>query len=100
MPAAGSRGSGRGSRSQSRHGQALRQLLRQGQAQGPPPVQSHGQHSADAFKKRLQKLGIPVYIHYTIPGYPHNVPLIVSDEGYTMMGVIRMSIAHNTADDV
>ena len=41
-----------------------------------------GQHSADAFKKRLQKLGIPVYIHYTIPGYPHNVPLIVSDEGY------------------
>lgn len=48
LPAAGSRGSGRGSRSQPRHGQALRQLLRQGQAQGPPTVQSHGQHSADA----------------------------------------------------
>ena len=45
-------------------------------------TQDSGQHSADAFKKRLQKLGIPVYIHYTIPGYPHNVPLIVSDEGY------------------
>ena len=45
-------------------------------------TQYSGQHSADAFKKRLQKLGIPVYIHYTIPGYPHNVPLIVSDEGY------------------
>jgi len=42
-------------------------------------TQYSGQHSADAFKKRLQKLGIPVY---TIPGYPHNVPLIVSDEGY------------------
>ena len=45
-------------------------------------TQYSGQHSADAFKKRLQNLGIPVYIHYTIPGYPHNVPLIVSDEGY------------------
>mgnify|MGYP002668301798 CR=1 FL=1 len=39
-------------------------------------TQYSGQHSADAFKKRLQKLGIPVYIHYTIPGYPHNVPLL------------------------
>ena len=44
-------------------------------------TQYSGQHSADAFKKRLQKLGIPVYIHYTIPGYPHNVPLIVTAPG-------------------
>ncbi|MDO5135396.1 MAG: DUF1846 domain-containing protein [Eubacteriales bacterium] len=41
-----------------------------------------GQESADAFQKRLEALGIPVYHHYTIPGYPSNTPLIVSDEGY------------------
>ena len=41
-----------------------------------------GQKSADHFKKRLEKLGIKVYFHYSIPGYPSNIPLIVSDEGY------------------
>ena len=41
-----------------------------------------GQESADLFKNRLEKMGIPVYIHYTIPGYPSNTSLIVSDEGY------------------
>lgn len=41
-----------------------------------------GQESADHFKKRLEKLGIKVYFHYSIPGYPSNIPLIVSDEGY------------------
>ncbi|MCI5650389.1 MAG: DUF1846 domain-containing protein [Fusicatenibacter sp.] len=45
-------------------------------------TQYSGQHSANNFKKRLENLGIKVYIHYTIPGYPRNVPLIVSDEGY------------------
>ena len=37
---------------------------------------------ADSFKQKLEKLGIKVYKHYEIPGYPHNIPLIVSDEGY------------------
>lgn len=40
------------------------------------------QATADAFKKLLEKLGINVYLHYTIAGYPNNIPLIVSDEGY------------------
>ena len=40
------------------------------------------QHSAVLFKKRLENLGIKVYRHYIIPGYPSNIPLIVSDEGY------------------
>lgn len=40
------------------------------------------QQRAIAFKKRLEKLGIKVYHHYTIPGYPTNVPLIVSEDGY------------------
>ena len=38
--------------------------------------------TADAFKQKLEKLGIKVYKHYAIDGYPHNIPHIVSDEGY------------------
>ena len=41
-----------------------------------------GQSSADLFKKKLENLGIKVYRHYIIEGYPSNVSLIVSDEGY------------------
>lgn len=41
-----------------------------------------GQTSAAQFKTKLEKMNIPVYLHYTIPGYPSNVPLIVSEEGY------------------
>ena len=41
-----------------------------------------GQESARLFKKRLKKMGIQVYRHYPIPGYPTNIPYIVSDEGY------------------
>ena len=45
-------------------------------------TQYSGQNSANLFKTRLQKLGIKVYTHYSIEGYPTNIPLIVSDEGY------------------
>ena len=45
-------------------------------------TQFSGQHSAAMFKKRLENLGIKVYILYYIPGYPGNIPLIVSDGGY------------------
>ncbi len=45
-------------------------------------AQYSGQPAADAFKKRLETLGIKVYLHYPIEGYPGNIPLIVSDEGY------------------
>ena len=38
--------------------------------------------AADAFKSKLENLGIKVYKHYSIDGYPHNIPLIVSDEGF------------------
>ena len=41
-----------------------------------------GQESADLFRQRLEKLGIRVFLHYNIPGYPSNTSLIVSDEGY------------------
>ncbi len=40
------------------------------------------QGAAKAFQKRLEELGVKVYRHYPIDGYPHNVPFIVSDEGY------------------
>ena len=38
--------------------------------------------AADTFKQKLEKLGIKVYKHYSIDGYPHNIPYIVSDEGF------------------
>lgn len=41
-----------------------------------------GQNNAAQFKNKLEKMDIRVYLHYTIPGYPSNIPLIVSDEGY------------------
>ena len=41
-----------------------------------------GQQSASLFKNKLEKLGIKVYLHYPIEGYPSNIPHIVSDEGY------------------
>ena len=42
----------------------------------------NGQSSADAYRARLERLGIKVYKHYTIEGYPTNVALIDSDEGF------------------
>ena len=41
-----------------------------------------GQPTADAFQKRLEALGIKVYHHYSIKGYPSNLQYIISDEGY------------------
>ena len=41
-----------------------------------------GQRAADNFRLRLQRMGIKTYIHYLIEGYPHNVALIASDEGF------------------
>jgi len=40
------------------------------------------QHSVIHFQKRLEQLGLKVYHHYLIPGYPTNVPYIVSENGY------------------
>jgi len=42
----------------------------------------NGQSSADAFRQRLERLGITTYYHYTIEGYPTNVDLIYSDDGF------------------
>ena len=45
-------------------------------------TQYNGQSAADAFLKRLSALGVRTYRHYPIAGYPHNINVIVSEEGY------------------
>jgi len=40
------------------------------------------QPAAVAYAKKLKALGLKVYRHYIIPGYPSNIPYIVSDEGF------------------
>ena len=40
------------------------------------------QPAADAFCKRLETLGIKVYHHYPIEGYPSDIDKIVSDDGF------------------
>ena len=42
----------------------------------------NGQPAAIAFKQRLERQGIKTYCHYLIEGYPHDVKLIASDEGF------------------
>ena len=49
------------------------------------------QRSAVLFKQRLESLGIPVYRHYNIEGYPYNVKHIVSDEGFGRNEYVRTS---------
>ncbi len=40
------------------------------------------QQPAKAFKNKLEQRGVRVYLHYPTKGYPTDVELIVSDEGY------------------
>lgn len=42
----------------------------------------NGQSSAMLYRERLERIGIRAYFHYTIEGYPNNVALIDSDEGF------------------
>lgn len=54
-------------------------------------TQYSGQSGADQFKVKLEHMGIRVYRHYCIEGYPSNIPLIVSDEGYGKNDYIETS---------
>ena len=45
-------------------------------------TQFSAQPAAEAFQNRLEALGVKVFRHYTISGYPSNIPFIVSDEGF------------------
>ncbi len=51
----------------------------------------NGQSSADAYRKRLEKMGITVYYHHTIEGYPNNVALIDSEEGFGKNDYVKTS---------
>ena len=42
----------------------------------------NSQPSIQAFQTKLEHMGINVYHHFSIEGYPNNVAKIVSDEGY------------------
>lgn len=52
-------------------------------------TQFSGQESAVLFRSRLESMNIPVYLHYNIAGYPSNIPLIISDDGYGKNDYIR-----------
>ena len=41
-----------------------------------------GQKSAIAYQKKLEALGLRVYRHYPIQGYPGNLQLIISEDGF------------------
>ena len=41
-----------------------------------------GQEAARIFRERMEKEGIRVYQHYIIDGYPSNIPLIISPQGF------------------
>ena len=53
--------------------------------------QFNGQPAAVKFKEKLQNLGIKVFIHYTIDGYPYNVRGIVSENGFGKNEYIKTS---------
>ena len=50
-----------------------------------------GQASAQGLEARLNALGVKTYRHYPIPGYPNDVPLIVSDQGFGRNDYIETS---------
>ena len=49
------------------------------------------QPSAELFKERLTSMGISVFCHYRIAGYPNDVSKIVSDAGYGKNDYIETS---------
>lgn len=50
-----------------------------------------GQREADTFKKKLESMGIKVYILNFIDGYPSNVELLASSEGFGRNDYIETS---------
>jgi len=42
----------------------------------------NNQSSAVIFKNKLERRGVKVYLHYPIEGYPTNIDLIASDNGF------------------
>lgn len=51
----------------------------------------HGQSVATAFQARLESLGLRVYHHYDIEGYPSDTARVVSEEGFGRNDYIETS---------
>ena len=49
------------------------------------------QASSIAYQKNLEDQGLKVYRHYPIAGYPSDIPLIVSDDGYGKNEFVKTS---------
>ena len=49
------------------------------------------QPAAEVFMQRLEAMGIRVYKHYSIPGYPSQISTIVSEEGFGKNDYIETS---------
>ena len=49
------------------------------------------QPAADSFKRKLETLGITVYRHYNIDGYPSDLKKVISDDGYGKNDYIETS---------
>jgi len=54
-------------------------------------TQYAGQRAARAFRQRLESLGLRVYLHYPIEGYPHALDRILCDEGFGKNDYIETS---------
>ena len=54
-------------------------------------TQFAGQPLAEKFESRLRGLGVKSYRHYPIEGYPSDIPLIVSEDGYGKNDYIETS---------
>ena len=51
----------------------------------------NGQSAAKAFQSRLESLGVKVYHHYAIAGYPSDTASVVSEEGFGRNDFIETS---------
>ena len=49
------------------------------------------QPAAQAFERKLEALGVTVYRHYEIEGYPNDLGRVISDEGYGKNDYIETS---------
>ena len=54
-------------------------------------TQYQGQSAATAFRRKLEALGLNVYLHYPIPDYPANMELILSDDGFGKNDYVKTS---------
>ena len=54
-------------------------------------TQYKGQPSVDVFQRRLEAMGVKVYHHYHINGYPSNIQYIISDDGFGKNDYIETS---------